>query len=141
MWQNLKTQIVMELKELKLWGILKLKLWWNLKTQIVTTQKLKLWWNLKTQNVTKLKMWQKLNANYDITYKLKLCQKLKLWWNSNEIHKPKTQHVTKFKWWQNLRTQLKTKRKESKFSQFKNSNGAKVWNMTNFNLWRRKKTF
>ena len=70
-------------------GLLKIKLWHNSKTQIVSeiknsncdkTQQLKLWPNSKTQNVTKLKI-----SNCDKT------QKLKLWQNS------KTQIVTKLK--------------------------------------------
>ena len=53
--------------------------------------------------------------------------KLKLWEKNTQ-----TQNVTNLKLWQNWRTQIVTK--------LKNSNVDKTWNMTNFNLRRRKKT-
>ena len=65
----------------------KIKLWQNLKTQIVIklknsngdkTQKLKLWQNSKTQNVKKLNLWQKSNCD-----KTQIVTILKLWQNSN----------------------------------------------------------
>ena len=110
LWQNLKPEIVMKLKNSNWDESQKPELWWNSKTQILMKfKKLKLWQNSKTQIVTKLKLWQlknskcdKLiysnydktsNSNCDKTQKLKLCQKLNLWWNSNS---DETQIVMKF---------------------------------------------
>ena len=99
---KLKNSIVIKLK--------KLKLWWNLKTQIVIkfknsnddkTQKLKLWQNSKTEAVTKLKkikMWQ--NTTCD---KTQVVTKPKFWQNSNcdktqVVTKPKGDGHQRFSW-------------------------------------------
>ena len=83
LWQNSncdKTQVVTKLKwwpnsncekKIKNLNVTKLRLWQNLRTQIMTTLKLNLWQNLKTEIGTKLEIWQILI--YEDKKNLKWC--------------------------------------------------------------------
>ena len=130
MWWNLKTQIVMKLKnsncdktqKLNLWWNSKLKFWWNSNLNDNKTQNLKL--QEKTLIVTKLKLWEEKKLK-----NLK-CDQLKLWQNSitkimihsttqilktstkNQILS-KTQIVMKLKLWWSSKTLILMKLKNS----------------------------
>ena len=133
MWWNLKTQIVMKLKN---WKCDKIKIKSNCDVTLTEIRtKLKLGQNSNcegekhnNQNVTKLNLWQNLRTqimtnskNGDKTKKKQLWQnsktpivtKLKMWGEKNS----KTQNVTKLKLWQNSRTQIMTQLKHSKLWQ------------------------
>ena len=107
-----KTQNVTQLKNSNCDNAQKLKLWQNLKTQIVTTQikiviKLKLWQHSKTQivNISNTQVMTTQNSNWD---KAQTVKKLKTQIVTN-LKKSNREKTQKLKFWQNSNLNLKKK--------------------------------